>query len=456
MPFDIILSSDPPTPPPPPPPPAGDVNVLDYGADPTGLADSYQAFKDAIASFSKGTFTIPPGHYKIDQYRIEGGANANGVTDLIFEGLSGFVVRGIGAVLDMKGDFQRTDDFNNHFSYSNGVKLLFRNCQRFTVEGLEIDGNVDQMTRESGVNEDGSGLIYTNACRDYTLRNVYAHHGQSDGFIIGQMGWYDDDVDFADQNGRIESCVAEYNARQGISIIQARGLKIVNSRFDHTGQSEGEYGWHEPGHGADVEPNVASLSGIVTGNILFDTCQFENNIGGTFTSSSGGAIIQGLVYHNCYASPGEEGSGYTILSGVLVIAQGCFFDDCDVQTFNPATFAVVVDNLFTRSEGYMFSHQANTKGAYVQRNRFICTFAEEMAEQIIYMLGKGSYEDNYLYVPKEAIGAGNTSAVYLNGATRILGNTYETDLLVGANSFVRSNGSVPTATETFVGKFIDG
>ncbi|GAA3708431.1 hypothetical protein GCM10023082_03080 [Streptomyces tremellae] len=46
--------------------PAGAVSVADHGADPTGAADSTQAFRDAIAAAEGGTVWIPPGDYRVD------------------------------------------------------------------------------------------------------------------------------------------------------------------------------------------------------------------------------------------------------------------------------------------------------------------------------------------------------------------------------------------------------
>jgi polygalacturonase len=41
------------------------VSVMDFGADPTGVADSYQAFVDALAA-SNSVF-VPEGTFRVDQ-----------------------------------------------------------------------------------------------------------------------------------------------------------------------------------------------------------------------------------------------------------------------------------------------------------------------------------------------------------------------------------------------------
>ena len=50
-------------------------NVLDYGADPTGNDNSWQAFKDwsiAISKAGGGMGLVPPGTYKIDKVAVAG------------------------------------------------------------------------------------------------------------------------------------------------------------------------------------------------------------------------------------------------------------------------------------------------------------------------------------------------------------------------------------------------
>src|SRR5690554_7903813 len=54
------------------------VNVKSFGAIGDGIADDYQAIKDAVAVINAnggGTLIFPPGTYKIDRYKITGGPN---------------------------------------------------------------------------------------------------------------------------------------------------------------------------------------------------------------------------------------------------------------------------------------------------------------------------------------------------------------------------------------------
>jgi len=86
----------------------GMANVITYGADPTGVADSSQAFRDAIASFSPeddssaGTVVVPPGTYRLASLvRIKKnvdiigcnppGAYSGGCRIKLDPGVSGFV-----------------------------------------------------------------------------------------------------------------------------------------------------------------------------------------------------------------------------------------------------------------------------------------------------------------------------------------------------------------------------
>lgn len=70
----------------------GEKNVLDYGADPTGAADSTAAFNNAFAA---GPVVVPPGKYLVSNINVAGRGHIRGYTpigyvgDSIPSGLSG-------------------------------------------------------------------------------------------------------------------------------------------------------------------------------------------------------------------------------------------------------------------------------------------------------------------------------------------------------------------------------
>src|SRR6185437_8827000 len=91
-----------------------------YNAAGNGTTDDYAAIKSAVAAINTaggGVLVFPPGTYKIDQYKITGGGSANGITDVIFQNCNGLLVTGYGAVISVKGNFNRAADASSTLSY---------------------------------------------------------------------------------------------------------------------------------------------------------------------------------------------------------------------------------------------------------------------------------------------------------------------------------------------------
>ncbi|MFG5718496.1 discoidin domain-containing protein [Streptomyces murinus] len=63
--------------------PSGSVSVVSKGADPSGIGDSTQAFRDAIAAAQGGTVWIPPGDYKLT-------SSLSGVQNVTLQGAGGW------------------------------------------------------------------------------------------------------------------------------------------------------------------------------------------------------------------------------------------------------------------------------------------------------------------------------------------------------------------------------
>jgi len=155
---------------------------LDFGADPAGVEDSYTALRAMVTAVNArgGNCEVffPAGTYKIDQYVITDGPSANGILDIHFIDCSRFRIVGYGAKIDVKGDFDRSADGGGvGGSYKRCVMpFQMTRCSDFIIEGLEIDGNVDQMTRALSVTEGFNYGIWTSECSDYSLRDLNVHH----------------------------------------------------------------------------------------------------------------------------------------------------------------------------------------------------------------------------------------------------------------------------------------
>ena len=139
------------------------VNVLDYGADPTGVNDSYEAIQGAInsARLEKKVVYIPAGNYRLTQgliceehnkhYGIIGAGVDNSI--LLFEGL-GTALRtrgssGIYSDFQIKGDrakLQNGIDFYFYGGHGRHQNLKIQNFNGYGIKYTAIwDSSVDNL-----------------------------------------------------------------------------------------------------------------------------------------------------------------------------------------------------------------------------------------------------------------------------------------------------------------------
>jgi hypothetical protein len=294
------------------------VSVNDFGAIGDGVADDYVAMKAAavyLCAHPGSALVYPAGTYRVGVYRVDssGGkeGGTNGVTSVVYDGCRDVTISGFGAKIDVKGDFNRAVDpatVSDGFAQSkeNGViPFAMKNSVNFVIEGFELDGNVDLMTRDTmyagepiEVAEGNNGGIVTTNSQDYMLRDLYIHHFHTDGLWLGANSV------LADQRATVQRVKSYNNARQGLSIIQVNGASITESEFSNTGRTGGSYGWHLPGAGADVEPNRAGppngQEDLWTTNIVFDRVRFEENLGEAQFICDWPERVQSVTVQNSY------------------------------------------------------------------------------------------------------------------------------------------------------------
>lgn len=275
-------------------------NVRDYGARGDGVADDYDALQRVAAAVSAargGTVYFPPGRYRINRHRVTGGPARNNVGNITYSNCDGLTLMGYGAVIEVEGRFHRSADTvvekngaptEYRQSHLRSVTpFVFNRCRNFRMLGFEIDGNVDEMTRDAPVAETFAHGIVTQECSDYLLQGIYVHHFQSDGVYLGNSNR------LADRGARLVGVRSAMNARQGLSIIQLRGGVFTDCVFEDTGRARGTYGKHAPGAGVDVEPNHRQPQvDVNTGDLVFRGCTFVGNAGSQFQCGMGDMVEQ--------------------------------------------------------------------------------------------------------------------------------------------------------------------
>lgn len=143
------------------------------------------------------------------------------------------------------------------FSYNDVT-----NC---TWEGGTIEGDIYTHNGDSG--EHGYGIALRGV-NNIVIKDVTCKDCWGDGINLQYAG-----------NGKhnnnvvVDNVICDGNRRQGISICDGIGVKIINSRFINTGQYRGT----APGFGIDIEP---SYEDAIVSNISIEDCIFDNNAGG--------------------------------------------------------------------------------------------------------------------------------------------------------------------------------
>jgi hypothetical protein len=146
------------------------------------------------------------------------------------------------------------------------------------VTGGTLEGDRDQHKGKSG--EWGTGLRITKAAEHITVTNLVSRKMWGDGFYVQDA-----------QDVRFCGVTADANRRQGLSIISAKGLLVLNSTFKNTQGTR-------PSAGVDFEPNDADQK--VT-DVRIERSQFLDNAGpGILIAGKKGAVAKVELTRNVF------------------------------------------------------------------------------------------------------------------------------------------------------------
>lgn len=263
------------------------VSVKDFGAVGDGVTNDTDAFAAAAAYITAqggGTLEIPFGTYIVGKQTFNGTFYENGQTwryapspILWFDSCTNpVVVNGNGSTLKV-ADGMKFGSFDSSGNPTGGINsntaniaaigdiISFYYCGSVAVNNLEIDGNMANAVLggfwgDTGRQCRGTAVFCFQNKRTF-ISNVYAHHNCLDGFIIQDLT-----PNTEDTQAYMENCLSEYNARQGISVLDTRQFTAVNSQFNFSGQAT--FG-SAPQSSCDIEP-----SGSPATNISFVNCKF--------------------------------------------------------------------------------------------------------------------------------------------------------------------------------------
>jgi hypothetical protein len=253
--------------------------VKDFKAVPDNKTDNYLAFVKAAETLSRaggGQLNIPKGNYYIAAYKTAVVNKLYTARDIVFINCNNLIIIGNNSVIRVNGNFTRKSDYqlpglSNNYSYNNTVcPFKIMNCKNVLLKDITLNGEVDKMRKGQVVEGESYGVFISDdepgqVSSKVVIQNVTTHHFAADGLLIKSNG---EDI-------LINKCNSYKNARQGLSIVKGKNIKVLNSSFDSTGVTGG-YGWHAPGAGIDVENEFGP--GLLS-NVLIRNCTMRGNNG---------------------------------------------------------------------------------------------------------------------------------------------------------------------------------
>ena len=235
------------------------VSVKDKGAKGDGKTDDTAAIQAAIdqVAGTGGTVLVPDGIYMID---AAGKLRLSLKDDMTLRLADGATLKAIP---------------NNQKKYSI---LTISGVSNVAVIGGTLEGERDQHKGNGG--EWGMGISIDHEAEHITIAGVTAKKMWGDGFYVRSAS----DITFC-------GVIADANRRQGLSIISADGLVVLNSVFKNTGGTR-------PSAGIDFEPDNADQ---IIVNVRIENSKFIDNAGpGILIAGKKGAVSKVELTRNMF------------------------------------------------------------------------------------------------------------------------------------------------------------
>jgi hypothetical protein len=221
--------------------PAGSVSVTSKGADPSGQADSTQAFRDAIAAAQGGVVWIPPGDYRLT-------SSLSGVQNVTLQGAGNWysVVR-TSRFIDQSGssgnvhikDFavigevtERVDSSPDNFvngSLGPNSSVSGMWIQHLKV-GLWLTGNNDNLVVENNriLDTTADGLNLNGTAKGVRVRNNFLRNQGDDSLAMWSL--YSPDTNSSFENNTI----SQPNLANGIAVYGGTDIAVRNNLISDT------------------------------------------------------------------------------------------------------------------------------------------------------------------------------------------------------------------------------
>jgi parallel beta-helix repeat protein len=276
-----------------------EINVRNRGAYGDGVRDDTTAIQNAINALpaAGGTIFLPAGTYLVDPTRR---LNLRSKMHLRLAS---------GAVLKAKAN-----------AAERAYVVMVHKVSDVEISGGEIEGDRDRHLGTTG--QWGHGIMVRGASR-VTIRDILIRQCWGDGISIAATSDQIASVDVAISN---IACIN--NRRQGMSLGQARGVKVYDSEFSYTSGIT-------PGCGIDIESDFNNPNASDT---HIENCVFRHNQGNgiqvykrsvntkilrcTITDNQGYGVLA-MGTRNCLIRLNQINSNGLIGVGIRASSKGC-------------------------------------------------------------------------------------------------------------------------------------
>jgi hypothetical protein len=274
------------------------VDVKSFGAKGDGVTPDHVAIRNAIEALPKngGTLLFPPGTYlqgdgTNPSYPLPYSGAVDIGTDISFpfEGYKNFRIIGYGAIVQAHP---------NNSCIANNKGFEFRHCENGVIEGLTYDGSISTRHPQGGdpaLYNAQSGFII-DSCKKMDFIQVTADHCVMDGFTVHSSDLFNN-IDNWSEDITFTKCKARYNYRQGLSVVNAKRVKVYDPDFSYTGAIYGT----SPMAGIDFEEGFDSPFGRGQDNCLVSGGLFKDNVGDgvAFHLGTRNSVIEYASFENC-------------------------------------------------------------------------------------------------------------------------------------------------------------
>ena len=210
------------------------VNVKTHGARGDGTADDTNAFNKALRAAQGGKLMVPAGHYMINAIK-----SIRPLSNTIIE-------------LNDEAVLEVIPNAETHYKL-----IRLHECDDVTICGGTLKG--DRQKHKGTDGEWGMGICIGSGCARIALQGVHSREMWGDGFYVGGQ--------VVPREVTIRDCIADFNRRQGLSVVTGVQITIVGNRFSNTRGTR-------PENGIDIEPD---RGGPGVDNVWIEGNRFINN-----------------------------------------------------------------------------------------------------------------------------------------------------------------------------------